>query len=89
MISNRNQRWRYLAKTKGQSISISSTYIAFVTKMQKGQTPENGFALLKNDITTFELALKFGIHSRYQRSDNNKTGPFLTLLRLSLTFGKN
>jgi len=35
--------------------------------MQKGQTPENGFALLKNDITTFELALKFGIHSRYSK----------------------
>jgi len=27
---------RYLAKTKGQSISISITYILFLTKMQKG-----------------------------------------------------
>jgi len=27
----------YLAKTKGQSISISSTYIVFFTKMQKKQ----------------------------------------------------
>jgi len=26
----------HLAKTKGQSISISSTYILFLTKMQKG-----------------------------------------------------
>jgi hypothetical protein len=31
--------YRYLAKTKGQSISILSTYILFLTKMQKGQTP--------------------------------------------------
>ena len=28
----------FLAKTKGQSISIFSTYIVFVTKMQKRQT---------------------------------------------------
>jgi hypothetical protein len=37
-------KYRYLAKTKGQSISISSTYIVFVTKMQKRQTLSNGFA---------------------------------------------
>ncbi len=41
----------YLAKTKGQSISIPSTYIVFLTKLQKRQIPENGFALFKNDIT--------------------------------------
>jgi len=29
------------------------TYILFLTEMQKRQIPENGFALLKNDITTF------------------------------------
>jgi len=28
-----------LAKTKGQGISTSSTYIAFVTKMQKKANP--------------------------------------------------
>jgi len=28
---------RYLASTTGQSISSSSTYIVFVTKMQKGK----------------------------------------------------
>jgi hypothetical protein len=42
----------------GSSISISSTYIVFVTKMQKRQTPEKGFALFKNDITTFESTFK-------------------------------
>jgi len=41
-----------LARTKGQSISISSTYIVFLTEMQKRQTLSNGFALLKNDITS-------------------------------------
>jgi len=29
----------FLAKTKGQSISISSTYIVFITKMQKRANP--------------------------------------------------
>jgi len=43
----------YFAKIKGQSISIFSTYIVFVTKLQKGQPSENGFALLENDITGF------------------------------------
>jgi hypothetical protein len=44
------------------------TYIVKSTKNQKGQTPENGFALLKNDITTFEPTSKLGIHSRYMQS---------------------
>jgi len=48
----------FLAKSKSQSISIFSTYIVFLTKMQKRQTLEKGSALFKNDITTFELALK-------------------------------
>jgi hypothetical protein len=43
------------------------TYIVKSTKNQKGQTPENGFALLKNDITTFEPTSKLGIHSRNYR----------------------
>jgi hypothetical protein len=43
--------YRYLAKTTSSSISISSTYIVFVTKLQKRQTPDEGFALFKNDIT--------------------------------------
>jgi hypothetical protein len=44
--------YRYLAKTKGQSISIASTYIAFVTKMQKSKPCEKDLPILKNDITT-------------------------------------
>ncbi len=43
---------RYLASTTGLSISISITYILFLTKMQKRQTLEKEFALFKNDITT-------------------------------------
>ena len=39
--------YRYLAKTTGQSTSISSTYILFLTKLQKRQTTQNGFALIE------------------------------------------
>jgi hypothetical protein len=42
----------FLAKTAGLSISISITYILFLTEMQKRQTLEKEFALFKNDITT-------------------------------------
>ena len=38
--------YRYLAKTTGQSTSISITYILFLTKLQKRQIPEKGFALI-------------------------------------------
>jgi hypothetical protein len=48
----------YLAKTKGQSISISITYIVFLTEMQKRQTLHNEFALFKNDITGSEPTVK-------------------------------
>jgi hypothetical protein len=37
----------YLAKTAGSSISISITYILFLTKLQKRQIPEKGFALVE------------------------------------------
>ena len=47
-----------LAKTTGPSTLTSSTYILFLTEMQKKQTPENGFALLKNDITGSEPTVK-------------------------------
>jgi hypothetical protein len=57
----------YLAINTGSSISISSTYILFLTKMQKRQTLQKGSAFNGNDITTFEPTLKLGIHSRYQR----------------------
>jgi hypothetical protein len=36
--------YRYLAKTTSPSISISITYIVFVTKMQKRQIPGKGSA---------------------------------------------
>jgi hypothetical protein len=39
--------YRFLASTTGSSISISSTYILFLTEMQKRQTPGKGFALIK------------------------------------------
>jgi len=42
----------FLAKTTGPSISVSITYIVFLTKLQKRQTLEKEFALFKNDITT-------------------------------------
>jgi hypothetical protein len=32
--------------------TLTVTDILFLTEMQKRQTPEKGFALLKNDITT-------------------------------------
>jgi hypothetical protein len=50
--------YRYLAIITGLNISISSTYILFLTKLQKRQTLINGFALSKNDITGSEPAVK-------------------------------
>ena len=58
--------YRYLAKTTGSSISTSSTYILFLTEMQKRQTLVKRFALFKNDITGSELA--FGIANILQKS---------------------
>jgi hypothetical protein len=54
-------KFRYLAKTTGSNISILITYIVFLTKLQKGESPRKGFALFKNDITTFELASRLQI----------------------------
>jgi len=50
--------YRYLAITTSPIISIASTYIVFVTKMQKRQTLEKGSALFKNDITGSEPTFK-------------------------------
>jgi len=41
----------YLAKTKGQSISIPITYTVFLAKMQKRQTRWNGFAHFEKTIS--------------------------------------
>jgi hypothetical protein len=54
------------AKTTDSSTSISSTYILFLTEMQKRQIPEKGFALIENDITGSEQA--FGIANILQKS---------------------
>jgi hypothetical protein len=39
------------AKSAGLSTSIKSSYIVFLTKMQKGKPSEMSSPLLKNDIT--------------------------------------
>jgi hypothetical protein len=46
--------YRYLAISTSSSIYIFFTDILFLTKLQKRQPLEKGFALLENDITTFE-----------------------------------
>jgi len=43
---------RFLASLASLVISIQTTYIVFLTEMQKRQTLQNGFASIKNDITT-------------------------------------
>ena len=52
LIDLEEKKLCFLAKTTGLSTSIPSTYILFLTKMQKRQTLEKKFALFKNDITT-------------------------------------
>jgi len=49
---------KFLAINTGSSILTSSTYIVFLTKLQKRQTQRNGFGLLKNDITGSEPTVK-------------------------------
>jgi hypothetical protein len=55
------------------------TYILFLTKLQKRQTLEKGFALFKNDITGSEPA--FGIANILQKAqgDNKKRQSQMTL----------
>jgi hypothetical protein len=54
--------------------------------MQKKANPVKRICPIKNDITTFELASELKIYSRYQRSDNKKAGPFLTLPKPQSTY---
>jgi hypothetical protein len=54
-----------LAINTGSNISTSSTYILFLTKMQKRQTPEKGFALFEK---------------RYHKNLDNKKGNTITPL---------
>ena len=44
---------RYLAINTGSSISISSTYIVFLTEMQKGRIPGKGSTLIKKRYHRF------------------------------------
>jgi hypothetical protein len=46
-----SSNFRYLAKIADSSISISITYIVFVTKLQKSKFPKMDLPLLENDIT--------------------------------------
>jgi hypothetical protein len=41
----------YFAKNAVSSISIFSTDILFLTKLQKRQTPQKGFALIEKTIS--------------------------------------
>jgi hypothetical protein len=45
--------YRFLAKTTSSIISIASTDIVFLTKLQKRQTPQNGFALFQKRYHRF------------------------------------
>ena len=42
--------YRYLAIITGSSISTSITYIVFLTKLQKGESPRKGFALFSQHL---------------------------------------
>jgi len=57
-VFNRNKMLEYLAKITSLDQLIPNTYIVFLTKLQKGQIPQNGSALFKNDITTSEPAVR-------------------------------
>ena len=50
--------YRYLAINTGSSTSIPSTYIVFVTKMQKSKPSKKDLPLLENDITGSEATFK-------------------------------
>ena len=54
-----------LPKTTSLDQLIPITYIVFLTKLQKRQTLQDGFALFKNDITGSEQA--FGIANILQK----------------------
>ena len=45
--------YRYLAINTSSSILISSTYILFLTKLQKGKPSEKDLPLMKNDTPIF------------------------------------
>jgi len=78
-----------LAINTSSNISTTSAYIVFLTEMQKRQILRNGFALLKNDITTIFYGydtcvfanikslglIDFILKSEYTDTENEETGP--------------
>jgi len=68
MISNRNQRWRYLAKTTTRSQFMLITYILFLTKLQKGKPCQMDLPFLKTISQPIEPLLKWQIYSRYSKA---------------------
>jgi hypothetical protein len=53
-----------------RSKQLNFQYIYLISYInEKRQTLDKGSAPIENDITGSELALKYGIHSRNQRSD--------------------
>jgi len=53
-----------LPKPQVQASQLPVHISYFLQNCKKGKPGEMDLPLLKNDITTFELALKYGIHSR-------------------------
>ena len=53
----------------GRTLGVNcEQMMEFASKIEKDKPGEIGLPLLKNDITTFELALKYGIHSSNMQS---------------------
>ena len=59
--------YKLLAITSGFSISIKSSYIVFLTKMQKRQTPQKEFAFLISENTSCLKLCWALIYCRYHR----------------------
>jgi len=71
----------YLAINTSSSISILSTYILFLTKLQKRQIPEKGFPFLKIAhiqsgpiCQTYQRFLRRLIFAPYERISENLSG---------------
>jgi len=52
----------------GSTTSIYSTYILFLTKLQKSQISKRDLLKLKNDITQFFIDMKRVLHCRKHKS---------------------
>jgi hypothetical protein len=56
-----------LPNNNQKSVRADYIYPISYKNAKKGKSYEMDLPLLENDITTFELALKYGIHSRCQQ----------------------